>query len=246
MKKYRMLTAMLVCLSILFSSKFVYAIPVEFEHPSWYELSGDLVFEQVGLEWMRWDITNGLSIRQAVDIYSPHGWRLATNHEMAGLMNHWEFHIVSGFEDHELFHHDENTVQERWDPATHANLSSFEDLFGLTSYYCNEDEPLMLDLYGCWSHSAAFFGADGDGDDLYNIVDLSFVHWPDNSWSTALLDSDKYHPDFAKGTIDWKSYASGVALVRDISPIPVPSSLPLFLSTLLAFHLVRRLRRKRH
>lgn len=189
---------------------------------------------------MRWDITNGMSISQALDIYSPYGWRLATNIEMADLLNDWNFHDVYGTGDAEPFDYGENTRQDTWDSATHGSLSAFEDLFGLTSYYCNEDEPLEMDYHGCWSHAAAFFGTDGDSDELYNLVDLSFVRRPDNSYSTVLMDSDKYNDEFAKDTIDWENYASGVALVRDVTPIPVPSSFPLLLSAMLVFHLVRQ------
>ena len=36
-----------------------------------------------GLEWLKWDVTKGLSINAALAAYSADGWMLASNSQMA-------------------------------------------------------------------------------------------------------------------------------------------------------------------
>ncbi len=183
-----------------------------------------------GYEWLRWDQTLGMSITEATDTYSPAGWRVASNSEMAFLFN--DFNL--NFGGLEPFDSDENTDQSVLEPANDGAHRTFLQLFGLTEIATNSNpfDGLLLDVL-----ARALFGTDQDEDGLYNHATVVFNHnlidpitlrhleWTD---ADAALGADRYTRDFS-------SYVHGVALVRDVNPIPLPGALPLFASAMLVF-----------
>lgn len=179
------------------------------ESPSWYDGTFDSVTVEFGdLEWLRWDQTLNMSINEALTTFESEGWRLATNIEMADLMNGYfpidenTFNYGDASSDPtKVFDSDENKYYSSWDPATHPGYDAFESDFGLTDFYCDEEDI-------CSTYASALFGSDLDGDSLYNRANVSYVYEPSNSYSEALTESDGYSADYMNS--GW-----GVALVRN-------------------------------
>lgn len=251
MYEFKRIISSIILTNLLVVSAPSLAMTVEFEYPNWYGgQDGVPVVEQVGLEWLRWDITNGMSIDTAINTFEQDGWRLASNIEMADLLNFWDFGTgfgtvsTPGNGSPTPFTGNENSTESNWDPATHQGLGRFEDMFGLTSYFCDKEDEFNYEYYGCQSHASAFFGADDDGDGLYNLVDLHYIGWPYNSYSTVSMFADEFESSDVNDTIGWSwdSTSNGVALVRDISvtPVPIPAPLVLFASGLFGLGLLRR------
>ncbi len=197
------------------------------ENPRWYDGTFDSVTVDFGdLEWLRWDQTLNMSVNEALTTYESEGWRLATNEEMADLLNSY-FPVNANTTQYsqydtttntystspQAFSGDENIRQTSWDPATHPGYDAFESDFGLTDFACDP-----YDFYGCEAHAAALFGSDLDGDGQYNIADISYTYYSDNSYSTVKLDDDRYESDYAADSLadsEFYTFATGVALVKD-------------------------------
>ena len=267
MNKVKGFKALLIVPSFLLASFHVQGMSVDFDYPDSYSgFDGDPIFEEIGLEWMRWDITNGMSINSALETYGSSGWRLASNLEMSELLNFNGFPDVQGSIlsiDNQYvdggFIPEENVTQFNWDPSASTNpLSDFEDRFGITSHFCpqtgNEVDEVYASRYGCGTYTSALYGDDLDEDGLFNRVSLEYRTFTDpniGSFSeiSNVLSSDVYDLDSAFNTIGWTDYASGVALVRDISvtPVPLPPSLGMFGMALFGLGIWKRkivLRRK--
>lgn len=225
---------------------------LSFSNPS-YSMTVDVddssFVEFVDLEWLRWDITNGLSIDEAVDMYSDQGWRLASNTDVTKLVNtHISVNGISRPNPPLNVSDDEDESFSSLDYSTHAGFGIFTDDLGLTTEF-EVTDPYSIVLGREFIHSTALFGSDNDGDGLYNLIDFFIEQDPIvGSLSLLSISSDlfsrteavAFEEQFARGETYIRS--SGVALVRDIdvTPVPVPSSLVLFSSGLMMLGIWRR------
>jgi len=168
-----------------------------------------------GLEWLQWDVTDGMTINQA--LASNSGWRLATNTEMSTLFNSFTFGL--------LFDSDENTsqsLQTPWDLTEVSPYLDFVSLFGNTWTEATLDhasEPLFS--------SSAWFGTDLDNDTFYNY---SFVNddFLNSNGSSLMPHSAGMVADFNFNSADSASDRRGVALVKTITTVPEPSTVAIF------------------
>ena len=108
----------------------------------------------LGMDWIRWDVTRGLSIRSALSRYESDGWRMATAFEMSGLFNYFVGNYDWGVS--------ESRTQQTYtgftselSPDTETDVQ-FQTLFGYTYYAAPSD---YLDGDGL-KKTEAFFGTD--------------------------------------------------------------------------------------
>lgn len=197
-----------------------------------------------GLEWLKWDVTKGMSINSALSAYASLGWRLASNDEMASLFNSFEFGKTD-------WHANESISQIQyipWDSAEElSSHAMFISLFGFTSQLScsivnratmcySDDEPLLSAL--------AFFGADQNNNGLYNFATVQ-----DDSILVLADGSIQFNSHMARISSDSQSVSLsssglGVALVRnsvpDIVAVPTPGSIGLLALGLVALGYRRR------
>lgn len=185
-----------------------------------------------GLEWLKWDVTKGMSIQSALAAYSADGWTLASNSQMAGLFNDFQF----GKND---WSDVESESQSSWDVSFNSATNvatSFFQIFGqmstisdngqVCSYFINKECNYPGYTY---RGTAALFGNDADGDFNYNqafvMNGLLYVRADENFAYRIIAELDSDH------VVSYWGYEDvGVALVRAVQPIPV--SLPGSLSIL--------------
>lgn len=162
-----------------------------------------------GLDWLRWDQTVGQSIDDAVATHSVDGYRVATNAEMATLYNNFAFTTPGYWAD------DEDN-QQSIQLSSNVETILFNSIFGIT-YTTGSD------------YSAAWFGADDDGDGLINAAVVRTPFAGSSANPSALLQGDVfYSPSDSLSN-------SSVALVR--VSVPEPSILFLFATGLLGLGL---------
>lgn len=189
-----------------------------------------------GLEWLKWDVTKGLSISAAISTYAKDGWLLANNQQMASLFNSFGFGgqkwsgNISGMQETYVDHQ----------AGDFGAFWYFNALFGLTFHgSCEKDNRLV----GCWSNddslgvSHALFGERNFNDLLINVATVR-----DDTTVILSEDSKVFAPSYASLTSlttaqDFSQSHFGVALVRQHlnSPVVVsnpPSNSLLFLGIL--------------
>ncbi|WP_189481554.1 hypothetical protein [Alishewanella tabrizica] len=188
-----------------------------------------------GLEWLKWDVTKGMSINLALAAHSADGWTLATNSNMTDLYNVFKFGKS-----------DWNNNLATWQDSTigrsgveYSVHSMFKSLFGYTytvQEACEEGwaEHCQINEFLWYSH-ATYVGSFGG----YGVGGLS-DQWIDSTDGIAVpgMTSRAYlnHSGLGYG-VDTVNSGVGVALVR-LAPItPTPVSLPTSVS-LLALGLV--------
>lgn len=178
-----------------------------------------------GFEWLRWDVTQGMSIADALSVYKPEdGWDVATVDQMSGLINDFTFLSAP-------VAYEENASQilrfstEPTRTAARVEMQVFLDMFGETfSPFADRVAPRL---------TGAFFGEDNDLDGGYNAVTLG----PDEVGS--LLDPDgSFQPliawvqDDVLRDDDASDGRRGIALVRrlEVASVPEPGSILMLLS----------------
>lgn len=201
-----------------------------------YELNSDSnVVIGGGLEWLRWDQTFEYSIEIALQEYASRGWMLASENQMVNLFNAFGFGadvpwIVDN--DHQLSAHE---------PYANTDTTSadfFQALFGInfvqegSGYGVGEDR-----LSGSW----AFYGSDIDGDQRYNSAEVySAMTMRRNTGFPQYEFFGPYLPQDAQAFLTPNSVnrfergANSVALVRQITTVPLPNTVWLIGSALLS------------
>jgi len=188
-----------------------------------------------GLEWLRWDTAIGMSVEQAQNSLATGringidygtGWRVATNRDVATLFN--------AFFPQMLWDDNEFTWQSVDIPYVEGdNLSSvtqqFFTLFGFTySDIERGGNPLDFRYF-----SSVIFGEDGNNDKTYNsasVMDDYLGLWyydrdtgepvyRENEGSVRIRDEWYYFEEYSGN--------AGIAFVRDISPVSVPTPAPV-------------------
>jgi hypothetical protein len=196
-----------------------------------------------GLEWLKWDVTKGMSINSALATHAAQGWRLASNIEIAALFNTFQFgsNIFTGVED---------TFQRSsspWIVSEASNHNKFLELFGITAAAkdaCKNADCRGYSVSDNFVYSGAVFGSDDDRDGLYKLAyvfdDSIFFNGADDVSerpAEAAIGFDML--DASRGAADvW-----GVALVRTFDTPPVvttPGSIGLLALGLVALGYRRR------
>ncbi len=196
-----------------------------------------------GLEWLKWDVTKGMSINSALSTYKAQGWRLASNVEMAALFNKFQFGA-------DVFTGVEGTLQTTtypWSPSEDSNYNLFYNLFGLT--YENTNVCTITRPTSCYVKEdnyvgvAALYGSDDNRDRMYKRANV----YDDKTWrsniQTDVIQAQAYLTNDYKPVND-ASPSVGVALVRtfDTNPVtvPTPGSIGLLALGLVALGYRRR------
>jgi hypothetical protein len=193
-----------------------------------------------GMEWLRWDLTKGMSINEAIAEFNGvnygTGWRLASNQNIASLFNTFKF--GANF----VWDADENTTQVFFTPDDGIeNLNSdaelqFLRLFGSrTPEFPDDYIPENIEKY-IW----ALFGSDLDGDGLYNELTVQDDRQLKNSdpfGNSVLLRSDVRSSNYKVNNGLYTDLA--VALVRVPINVPEPSTAAIFALGLLGLALRR-------
>ncbi|RVU40272.1 hypothetical protein EOE67_06665 [Rheinheimera riviphila] len=187
-----------------------------------------------GLEWLKWDVTQGMSINEALAAHK--GWSLASNLQMASLFNAFQFGASN-------WHDKENMIQYSdidWSQDELGDTNAFIDLFGFTSgpwKVCMTPADKNCDIKeDARFYTAAHYGIDNNANGYYNhayIEDDSSSRYSsmfdvEQIDGFALLMSDL----FLNVDRDDRSLSFGIALVRIHHATPSPVSLPGSLSLL--------------
>lgn len=192
-----------------------------------------------GLQWLSWTNTNGLSINDALAKYKQDGWRLASNLEMAGLMNNFKLGLANWTASEQT---DQSAVIS-WVAGEGSVSQLLIQMFGATmrggtcgelgrGVLCYQDkDPLTI--------AAALFGSDDNQNGKYNTVqvidDASYVNA--NGSVGQVPHQAALWRDIRDSSVPFAN--TGVALVRTVNNVPAPTSLALIGLGLLALRLRR-------
>lgn len=182
-----------------------------------------------GLEWLQWDRTVGESINSIQSLLGTvegGGWHIASNAEMAPLLNAFNFGITFDTDEnsHQLIH----TGYAFPDTEVETD-ETFVAMFGNTYTAGGFSSPSPNGHY--YTRATAIYGTDQDGDDRYNMVTVMGDYTNLHGYDVAGRITD--FGDVVKPSSTNATY--GVALVRDVTPVPVPAAIWLFGGGLLGF-----------
>ncbi len=176
-----------------------------------------------GLEWLRWDVTEGQSINTALANFSGAGWTLAQNTEVKTLFDAFFPANTYGT----AWDADEFTFQQilvDWNSSEGStDFSKFVAVFGDT-YHAFLDRTNSSNIgtpQDPYINSSAVFGEDSDNDNKVNLAlaqdDYSTLS--DTSEHKAIITTDTYSNNLVLN-------GSGVVLVR-VASVPEPTTLAL-------------------
>lgn len=183
-----------------------------------------------GLDWLQWDVTDRLTIEEALNLHGGEGWGLASNSDMAKLFNDFNFgHTFDSDENTQEYHI--TGTSDAPSPITEADVQ-FVALFGSTFHSGSLPDPLL------WT--GAIFGQDSDGDGYYNraYVQDDWTHGTEDGYYQGIASIDS---DFIERDVSYDFL--GVALVRP-SAVPLPAAGWLFISALVGLVGKKRLSRR--
>ena len=169
-----------------------------------------------GLEWLQWDKTVGFSAMDALAVYRADGWRLATNQEMADLFNSFDLNGVFDADENSGLKTQLKTPRNSYDEANYF-IELFGDTYRAAGFTYNSIDPV--------EYSGAVYGSDEDGNGKLKsaeVMDEYFHEGGYDVWGVAYISSDTLLPDRVADP-------RGIALVREISQVPLPSTFSLYL-----------------
>lgn len=232
---------------LLLSSLGVEAGIIEYNGYSRAE-SSDIV-KGGGLEWLKWDVTRGLSIQDAIAKYGSQGWKLANNSQMTSLVNSFKFGKDNWINPENDFLG--QTIYQPWTSDENSAHNYFSRIFGgfSNSWYptCNDDiRRLCIDSKDPRIVSIALFGEIHNLENEYNhlaVVDDFTVIEGDFS--------PTYHRHYAEmlndnWPIEWTDQFFSVALVRaelPSNPIPAPATVGIVIFSVIWLALRNRSRK---
>jgi len=199
-----------------------------------------------GLEWLKWDVTKGMSIVSALDVYAQKGWALATSNQMAGLFNTFMF----GKSD---WSGSSTTVQQQWLPWNQTEDSVhniFFALFGITdnspSIVCTAAPSVCSDwntTYDPKHLARAYYGPHSPASGLYSLATISddvTIKDPNSTLSSQWDHVAELYNDILSNSSSNPYY--GVALVRSVpsQSVSLSGTFGLFALGLTALALRRR------
>lgn len=195
-----------------------------------------------GLQWLKWDVTKGMSINEARSIYGAAGWELATNEQVTTLFNAFKF-------GNKLWTNTEGVTQQAgggWTKDENSPQNAFSSLFGFTySLMCaTNTQTSCYEPNDALFQTAAWFGNDPDGDGLYKEAFIRGDASLRNNNGTYSKMTDFYYMTNDSVGINRKSSSYGVALVRltpePAQPVSAPASFSLLTLGLIALGFRRR------
>ena len=185
-------------------------------------------------EWLRWDLTLGMSISEAEAKYKSQGWSLATENQMEKLLS--DFFVPGGRDGSGVL----------WSDFS-ENYQVLSDLQLNSKYEYSDGENRTLNFQNIFGHShvsdaiegtawhdpissvSALFGDDADGDGLYNLATIrtSFTDAGGPGGTIRELPQDVFlNADTYGGSVDYKHSLAGVALTRATAPTLDPDYEP--------------------
>lgn len=185
-----------------------------------------------GLEWLQWDHTNGesiSSIQSQLDTIEGGGWYIATNAQVAELLNAFNFGTT--------FDNDENTHQLTYTGYSVGDSSMEADKIFISMFGDTLAAAGLSDCYAgdCRTASNVLFGYDMDGDGKYNSASV-YDDYTSSDFGDAFQGDVSLSSDWVD--INWSYDAWSVALVRggeppvipepEIPAVPVPAAIWLF------------------
>ncbi|QJR82150.1 PEP-CTERM sorting domain-containing protein [Alteromonas pelagimontana] len=167
------------------------------------EDSSDVV-SGLGMDWLQWSSTKGMSINSALSTYAVDGWRVASVTEMTGLFNYF----VPSYDwvESESFTQQTSTG---WSDELNSDTETdvqFQTLFGYT-YLARASDYLSGDAL---NKTEAIFGSDDNNNNYYGLAGLydDFTVFNGNeNGGNAYLNKDTFTTSFS-----YPRY--GIALVR--------------------------------
>ncbi len=203
-----------------------------------------------GLEWLKWDVTNGMSVNSALATYRAQGWMLATRRQMVDLFNVFQFGVTDWSA--ALGSNEGDAVP--WSAGETSSHASFIKLFGKTmSEQCvSESDVWCYSLSDPYVRAQVFHGSfwkAQNSDGSYDAGSIDFAYVVDDSnqvMANYIMSPQSASAELANGmsmsgTTSFNGV--GVALVRPQSsgPITVPAPNPFSLFFMsLAFLAYRR------
>ncbi len=213
-------------------------------HSGYVRDSGSNIVKGGGLEWLTWDTTKGMSVSTALQHYASEGWAVASNQQMATLLNAFDFGKTDWRADGQNW----QTVYTPWTQTETSHHNAFLDLFGRTFQTTNICTSIHVDFcfYANDSqiYSYAFFGIGISDSNKFNLAhvtdDFSYV-----GGNGALQRGDYSALLYADSGLSTVQYDHvGVALVRpfkaDPTPVNAPTSLGLLTLAFIALGVRRR------
>jgi hypothetical protein len=220
-----MLRSFFILLAFLIASTSSQAALIEYQGYSRHADSD--VVTGGGLEWLKWDVTKNMSIVDALLEYQHAGWSLASNAQMALLLNDFQFG-KNDWNDVEWESQSSYLVSAN---SVDTAMLSFFELFGYTDLW----EDNVVGTCGYFVGAAcpgyiykavyAFYGNDADGDQLFNLAHMFTGRILSTADGFAYRNSAELGADYSDPF--WGAqHNAGVALVRTAGSTPLPVSLP--------------------
>jgi len=168
-----------------------------------------------GLEWLRWDQTDGMTIQQALSDYKAGGWQLASNAQAAYLFNTFDLSYGT------FTWSEEESLESLFNSSSNGLIEATDDrelmlvnLFGITF----EEYNMGIDPPDGMQYSAAFFGSDVDQDGNYNRM------WVMDDYGVNQSKKGRAQFDIDEYDLSSRGRTTGVALVR-AAPVTIFSTL---------------------
>lgn len=161
------------------------------------------------IDWLRWDETKGMTVKEALDKYSEQGWRTSTSTEVAFLLNSFDFGIE--WDDDPST---DQSLKKKAGPELQQEVLKFFSLFGATN---STIDNAVVGTASCSTASNAVCETralildDTDGKESLNVFSISF------NQNTGELDMGFGSCDVVNTIFDCNP-AHGVVLVRDVKP----------------------------
>lgn len=242
-----MLRKLVVLSSLLISSMSAHAALIS--HFGYERDSASNIVTGGGLEWLKWDVTKGMSVNTALEKYGSQGWRLASNAEMASTYNRFSFGRDVWYALETMSEGKAESFVFDIVPSSHTQ---FINLFGATSINSCSLSAKSIRCYADEEpdvRALAIFGSDSNQNGKYNyaeVVDDS-IYLRKDSWTgeerivfnnnVAQLYNDRVDSNDSSPT-------RGVALVRSgVSgnvEVPTPASIGLLALGLVALGVRRQ------
>ncbi|WP_416306412.1 PEP-CTERM sorting domain-containing protein [Neptunicella sp. SCSIO 80796] len=164
------------------------------------------IFTDGDVEWLRWDLTVGMSINQALTLYQAEGWRLTSNSQMVQLYKDF----FSGFDWNSTLGNDDISIGEYVEVRY---FQAFASIVGVT-----------LDAFG--GIIDVLYGDDPDADGYYRMASAYYTDYDPG----AGLGSDQFNR-----SADYNRSDVGIALSRVVTQtvVPEPASLWVLITGLL-------------
>lgn len=184
-----------------------------------------------GLEWLKWDVTNGMSVGSALATYQSQGWKLATRRQMVDLFNVFQFGLTDW--SNALGSYEDNSVP--WTAGEDTSHATFIKLFGSTkTEQCTSElDYWCFSLSDPYSRTQVFHGSywkAQNSDGSYDAGSIDFAYVVDDSMQ--VLSDYRMNPQRASAELAYGMSMSdsttfsgvGVALVRPPSTNPTSIS----------------------